>query len=231
MAIKPLAVKTSIGLLSAGGISAVVYQGYQAFNKEDVEKKKEVVKGLSVAKRLEAEKYVLLTKETKNDNHWAKILDSYKNISQDLKFEGFDGNDSSDGTIKGVDKLKDKCAETLISEDENLLKKAKKWCVTPISASELLNSKGFKILKTNNSNKDEEKSDWEQRINAFKEAKTANSELSKLITIEEGTDKLDSNIVAIKTKCKEFGAKLNYEDKFEENLENVEKWCAIKAPG
>lgn len=219
MAIKPLALKATIGVLGVGGLGIIAKQAFSS------EKKQEEAKTLSNKERLTNEGYTPLAKDSTKDRDWDAILNSYKEADKKLRFKDFDGKDTESENPKAKNTLKNKCEEALASSDDELLNKSKKWCVTPIKPVALLEKKGIKVLSTENG---QEKPAWTKNLNNFKEAKQKDSNLRVLFEITEGADQDEANITKMQNKCKGFDEKTSHEKEFETNLKNIEDWCVDK---
>ncbi|OAL10004.1 hypothetical protein A6V39_03765 [Candidatus Mycoplasma haematobovis] len=224
MAIKPLAVKATVGLIGLGGMGALARQGYVAW--------KNTPKEMSISAKLEEEKYTLLSKGA---GGWDAILADYRTVvakDASLKFDNFDGNEPAGGTPKAVDKLKEKCEnakkQMTKGKRNELLKKARKWCVTPVKASALLTNRGFTVLPTNGDNTIASNPKWKQKIDNYKVARKGTTNMEKLFEIQDNGAATDNDIAQIKTKCATFGETLNHKEEFEKHLQNVELWCADK---
>ncbi|OAL09991.1 hypothetical protein A6V39_03700 [Candidatus Mycoplasma haematobovis] len=235
MDIKSLAAKSTIGLVGLGGLGAGGYYGISALNgSTEVQKKESEPKTPSIEEALRNEGYTLLSEDSQNNDSWNTILSSYKTVIKqhtNLAFENFTGEEPAGGaTPTAVATLKQKCKDITVKDSNNkeMLKKARKWCVTPIDVAKLLKAKGFNALQTNIGEENQEKNEWTEKIKAYRTAKKNNSSIGQFVEIEDNAEVTPQNIAAAKTKCQEFAKILSHADTFETSLSSYEAWCGNK---
>ncbi|OAL09982.1 hypothetical protein A6V39_03655 [Candidatus Mycoplasma haematobovis] len=220
MSVKSLAIKGTIGLISVGGASGLV--AHQLLSKQENKQKN------SIGDKLEREKYILLSQDSQT---WSTILDKYKEVTAsktNFKFDDFDGNKPSGSDKEAVDILKDHCQKTLSKKETDadsnaVFEKARKWCVVPISVTEILDKQGFKALDTGAT-----KTGWEAKIKGYKTAAAGVQKIANLTLSTDANTTIEKDYTDIKEKCRTISTVKNHDATFEETLKGFELWCANK---
>lgn len=216
MLTKSLLIKSAIGVGAIGGLGFV---GYQAINSQ-LSKKEEN----KILKQLTEEGYTALTKESQ---YFEEILGSYKKATK-LKFDNFTGSEADTDAKKPKDILWEHCENTFSAEaNDDLLSKARKWCVEPITVSAMLNEK--KLPKFNKDSSDNGVKDaWDKKIEKYRKLSSAKQIFSELNLDTDGKPITDEHRDNLNKKCEGTGDTKNHNDKYEDNLQIFETWCTSK---
>ncbi|OAL09990.1 hypothetical protein A6V39_03695 [Candidatus Mycoplasma haematobovis] len=219
--------KGAVGVLGASGLGVGGYYGISALNGSTEVQKTIKPTPLSVSQQLKAKGYVPITSSTDNSIFEA-ILRNYKSApstQQELKFAGFDGNQSENKEAKNI--LLEKCNGIFDnkSANEQDQKRAKKWCVEPINAASFLKSKGTNSLNLD-VNTETDKTAWGNKVKKYRS--TSENRIDELEFTSKTEEPTDQEIRQIKEKCKSIGDIGNHDDKFEKTLILFEAWCSNK---
>ncbi|OAL09992.1 hypothetical protein A6V39_03705 [Candidatus Mycoplasma haematobovis] len=220
MDVKPLAVKAIAGLIGVGGVTGLTYHLTKSTSKTA---KPEAVKN-DMASRLTSEGYTLLSESSNNID---TILGSYKSIissKNNLKFGEFGGVDV-DGK-KAKDELLKLCNSIFEeTKNSNSYDKAIKWCIEPITASEILKKQNITALKTG-TNADDDKAKWEDKIKKHIDSSNNLSKISQLNLTSTASQIVEGDYKIIQDKCDEIGKINNHTATFEDSLKFFKLWCS-----
>ncbi|OAL10455.1 hypothetical protein A6V39_00125 [Candidatus Mycoplasma haematobovis] len=209
------------GLVGLGALGGVAGGGYLLHRQLSAD---------NIGKKLEANGYKLLS-ETE-DSVWTKILEHYKGRieagKKDLQFDDFDGKTPPSNT---TDVLKSKCKKVLaeVTGNEENYKKAERWCTLPKPLTEILEKKGYRILKSDAA-KDDDPSEWDKKLEAYDKSDETSKKFSDL-DLKAPSKNLEKDAKTrnkLKEKCKALKDKKHYEKDFETELDKSILWCAIQ---
>ncbi|OAL10589.1 hypothetical protein A6V39_00795 [Candidatus Mycoplasma haematobovis] len=152
-------------------------------------------------------------------DEWSKLDLAYKAESTSSK--------KFSGTVTD---LKEQCKIILTrGPNDDIYNLARRWCVKEDSIKSILErNKYTKLEKT--SSKSTERSKWEEKINAMKDAPTETIK----IDIDFNTGDTNSWITALEKACDalmEDSIKTHNQDEFEKKYIQAKSWCAVKQEG
>ncbi|AEW45520.1 hypothetical protein MHC_03300 [Mycoplasma haemocanis str. Illinois] len=190
-----------VGAVGTGGI------GVYHFYFKDIRSNDKNLRSLLVAK-----KFKILTNEQEDQTHWETLKAEYDKVKSnpDKSFK------VTDKAIT-VDDLKAFCKDHLNSKREDLYSKVKKWCVVPVTIVNHLKNLNLTPLSTETSG-EPDKAKWEALADNYNKSE---DKISGLSISNKG------EWTKLREKCKELGAKKNYEDEFDANLKSSIRWCAL----
>ncbi|AEW45234.1 hypothetical protein MHC_01840 [Mycoplasma haemocanis str. Illinois] len=204
------------GLISLSTIGAATGGGILIKNKLSSE-----VKRISISQRLTQEGYTFLN--AANDAEWGTTLEKHK--SDQIKHPKFQLSSSNLRELQEV--CKSELMKTEYSEDD--YKKAKKWCVKPISVRELIKAKNKNLLDVDKSG-EENKEEWKKLSDQY-EATGKGDKAIEGLTIPPSSGKTENDWKQLRTKCKELADKDFWSDKYDEELDKAIMWCTSKYNG
>ncbi|AEG72772.1 hypothetical protein MHF_0500 [Mycoplasma haemofelis Ohio2] len=202
------------GLASLGTIGAATGGGILIKNKLSSGEKE-----ISVSRRLTKEGYTLLNASV--DAEWNTTLEKHK--SDQIKHPKFQPTSSDLRALQEA--CKSILRKTEVSEDD--YKKAKKWCVKPVSVRELIKAKNKNLLDVDKSG-DENKGEW-QKLSERYEKEGKGSKAIEGLTIPPSSGKTEDDWKQLRTKCKELADKDFWSDKYDEELDKVIMWCTSES--
>ncbi|AEW45197.2 hypothetical protein MHC_01655 [Mycoplasma haemocanis str. Illinois] len=201
------------GLMSLGFVGAVSGGGILIKNKWTSREEK-----LSVSKRLENEGYTILNYSV--DSDWSTTLTKHKDAQ--IKHPKFLLNSQE------LSALKETCRAILSKTDISVddYKKAKKWCVKPVTIGDLIKSKKLKLLDTT---KDDEtdKAQWKPLADEYVHKGKGTNQITGL-TLPLTSGNRDDDWKQLRTKCKELIAKDFWSDQYEDETSRAIMWCVSK---
>ncbi|AEG73617.1 hypothetical protein MHF_1381 [Mycoplasma haemofelis Ohio2] len=214
------------GTMALGGAGATVGGGFLAHSLISQDKSK-----TTLIHKLKSDGFTPLNTDTSKtesqDSSWQKILTSYSSLIKtkptlklkDLSIEANDG--------EGINKLKKACSDLFKMEGTSSnYKLASKWCVEPITVSDLLSKRGISYLNTESSS---DTAVWTEMAKKYEKDKNSNKNtlMSDLSWEDVSSNNYDSNITKMKSSCSTRKTKSSHEDEFEKYLSEAQMWCSI----
>lgn len=217
-----IGIRAAIGIGSVGGVIGSGYYLNKLLSNENIQSK------------LEANKYTILTSDEKNKRDWDAILVAYKATITDpannkFKLENFEPKNPPSNE-EDRSKFQEACKKTLEkrtfedTKEEEIYKKAKKWCTVPKKLIEILKEKGYRLLDSD----DKDSSQWDAKLDDYEKS---DKKFDNLATLKEATKTLEKNEATrkkLKVECKKLEGKKHYEKDFEKELDKSILWCAVK---
>ncbi|AEG72702.1 hypothetical protein MHF_0426 [Mycoplasma haemofelis Ohio2] len=206
-----LPAKAALGAASLTGVvgGGILVKNY-AFDKDSKEN--------LISNRLKSEGYVLL--DANKDEDWTNTVNKHKGT--DFTYPRF--------TLKASQELSDlkkECKRVLdtVGNAEDY-KKAKKWCVKPVSIKDLISSKNLTLLKVQ-SNDNTDQQTFQSLVERYEKEGTGNKAISGL-ALETAGNK-DSNWSKLRDKCKDLSEKEFWSVDYDDEVLKVEMWCVNEA--
>ncbi|AEW45194.1 hypothetical protein MHC_01640 [Mycoplasma haemocanis str. Illinois] len=208
-----LPIKASLGVVALTGTigGGILVNNY--FTKNSGEPKKTLI-----SKRLESEGYVLL--DVNKDAEWTNTVNKHKETN--FTYPRF----SLKASQELID-LKKECQRVLnVTNNEEDYKKAKKWCVKPMSVKDLISSKKLTLLKVQ-TNDNSNKQEFQSLVERYEKEGNGNNAI-KGLSLEISGNK-DNNWSKLRDKCRELSEKEFWSMDYDDEVLKVEMWCINEA--
>ncbi|CBY92464.1 hypothetical protein HF1_04560 [Mycoplasma haemofelis str. Langford 1] len=120
--------------------------------------------------------------------------------------------------------LKDECRKILNSQsnDEDY-KKARKWCVKPMSVKELIASKKLTLLDIKDAGSDNQ-SEYQSLVDEYKKTGKGDKAISELTLSDE-----NNNWSLLRAQCKALSEKDFWNTDYDSSVYKVGVWCVREA--
>ncbi|AEG72705.1 hypothetical protein MHF_0429 [Mycoplasma haemofelis Ohio2] len=172
----------------------------------------------SVSKRLENEGYTILKESM--DSDWSTTLTKHKDTQ--VKHPKFLLTSQELPSLKAA--CKDVLVRTDVSEDN--YKKAKKWCVKPVSIGDLIKAKRLNLLDTTKTD-ETGKEQWKPLADEYVNTGKGVNQITGL-TLPLTSGNREDDWKQLRTKCKELIAKDFWSEQYGDELSKSIMWCVSK---
>ncbi|OAL10469.1 hypothetical protein A6V39_00195 [Candidatus Mycoplasma haematobovis] len=216
-----------IGVCTLGGVCGGGYGLHKLLSNDSIESK------------LKANEYILLTDSADHEQYWTEILKNYKLVAatdSPFKFKDFTGEDSVPaGQPDAKSKLKELCKKTTQKrtfEDDKEVEynKAKKWCVVPKTASEMLKAEGLTILDTKiaDGKTNPNSTEWTAKVKDYIKSDNTHKITQPAWEGGKGPEKSEeADIKKFMQQCEKLHNTKTYEQHYETIFKDAKRWCAI----
>ncbi|AEW45232.1 hypothetical protein MHC_01830 [Mycoplasma haemocanis str. Illinois] len=165
-----------------------------------------------ISEQLKTDGYVLLDE----NGDWNATYNKYKETSFNYPRFSLNSQELKD--------IKSECAKVLNSPNNNSdYKKARKWCVKPMSVKELIASKKLNLLDVKDTGS-ENQAEYQSLINEYKKSGKGEKAINGLTLNEDS-----NNWSLLRAQCKTLSEKDFWNADYDSAIYKVELWCVREA--